>query len=136
MPTVKRNRKKRPMAVTLIAWVIFILFLARLVQAFEPLLHFGIFKTGLNGPLFDGLRLTLLGSALLTSTVYSLLSFLFVVIESILRGAFVETVAAITTLLAITSTAILLFHFWYWILIALLLATAVFLMAQRLRELE
>lgn len=62
------------MAVTLIAWVIFILFLERLVQGLEPLLHFGIFKTGLNGSLFDGLRLTPLGSALLTGTVYSLLS--------------------------------------------------------------
>lgn len=61
---------------------------------------------------------------------------LFLVVESILRGAFVETVTVITTLLAILSALILLFHFWYWILIALLLAIAVFLMAQRLRELE
>ncbi len=61
---------------------------------------------------------------------------LFLVIESVLRGAFVETVAVITTLLAILSAMILMFHFWYWIFIALLLATAIFLMAQRLRELE
>lgn len=61
---------------------------------------------------------------------------LFLVIESVLRGAFVETIAVITTLLAVLSAVILVFHFWYWIFIALLLATAIFLMAQRLRELE
>ncbi len=66
----------------------------------------------------------------------AVITILFLVVESILRGAFVETVAVITTLLAILSALILLFHFWHWILIALLLATAIFLMAQRLRELE
>lgn len=71
---LKRNRQKRPIAVTLIAWAIFILFLVRLYQAIEPLRDSGIFETGLTGPLFDGLRLTPLGSALFTSTVYSLLS--------------------------------------------------------------
>ncbi len=71
---IKRNRTKRPMAVTLIAWAIFILFLVRLYQAIEPLLNSRIFETGLTGPLFNSLRLTPLGSALLTSTVYSLLS--------------------------------------------------------------
>jgi len=73
---------------------------------------------------------TYLGVGLAVATI------LFLVVESILRGAFVETVATITTLLAIVSAVILVFHFWYWILIALLLATAIFLMAQRLRELE
>jgi len=73
---------------------------------------------------------TYLGTGLAIATI------LFLVVESILRGAFVETVAVITTLLAILSAVILFFHFWYWILIALLLATAIFLMAQRLRELE
>lgn len=71
-----------------------------------------------------------LGAGLAVATI------LFLVIESILRGAFVETVAVITTLLAVISAVILLLHFWYWILIALLLGTAIFLMAQRLRELE
>jgi hypothetical protein len=66
----------------------------------------------------------------------AVITILFLVVESVLRGAFVETVATITTLLAIVSAVILVFHFWYWILIALLLATAIFLMAQRLRELE
>ncbi len=71
---LKPARKKRPIAVTLIAWAIFILFLVRLYQAIEPLFNARIFETGLSGPLFDGLHLTPLGSALLTSTVYSLLS--------------------------------------------------------------
>lgn len=72
----KRSHQKRPMAVTLIAWVIFILFLVRLVQAILPLWQAGVFETGLRGALFDWteMRLTPLGSALLTSTVYALLS--------------------------------------------------------------
>ena len=64
------------------------------------------------------------------------LTMLLVAVESILRGAFVQTVGGITTLLAMISAIILLFHFWYWILVALLFATAIFLMAQRLREIE
>jgi len=74
---VKRNhpyRPKRPLSVTLIAWAIFLLFLVRLDQAVAPLLDTRIFETGLTGPLLDGLRLTPLGSALLTSLVYALLS--------------------------------------------------------------
>jgi hypothetical protein len=66
----------------------------------------------------------------------AVITLLFIVIESVLRGAFVHTVAVITTLLAMVSAVILVLHFWYWILIALLLVTAIFLMAQRLRELE
>jgi hypothetical protein len=34
------------------------------------------------------------------------------------------------------SAAILIIHFWYWILIGVLLITAFFLMAQRLREVD
>jgi len=63
------------------------------------------------------------------------ISVLFVVIESILRGAFVHTVTVLTTLLAMLAALILLLHFWHWILIALLLGMATFLMLQRLREL-
>lgn len=64
------------------------------------------------------------------------ITILFVLLESILRGAFIQTVSAVTTLLAMVSASILFFHFWYWVLIGALLATAIFLMAQRLRELE
>lgn len=63
------------------------------------------------------------------------ISILFVVIESILRGAFVQTVSVITTLLALLATFILFLHFWRWILLALLLGVATFLLLQRLREL-
>jgi len=45
-------------------------------------------------------------------------------------------VGGITTLLAMIGAIILFFHFWYWIVVALLFATAIFLMAQRLREIE
>ena len=70
-----RNRKKRPLAVTLIAWAIFILFLVRLYQAIEPLLEAGIFESGLSGSLIDqNLRLTALGGTLAMSAPYAFLS--------------------------------------------------------------
>jgi hypothetical protein len=65
----------------------------------------------------------------------AIITLLFVVIESILRGAFVQTVGQITALLAMVSGLILLFHFWKMILIGALLAVALFLLLQRLREL-
>lgn len=71
---VKRNRKKRPIAVTVIAWAIFILFLVRLYQAIEPLLAAGIFEKGLRGPLFSGFWFTPQGSALFISASYAFLS--------------------------------------------------------------
>jgi len=65
-----------------------------------------------------------------------ILTILIVAVESILRGAFVQTVGSITIFLAMVSAVILFIHFWYWILIGVLLVTAFFLMAQRLREIE
>jgi len=65
-----------------------------------------------------------------------ILTLLLVAIESVLRGAFVQTVGGITVFLAMVSAAILIIHFWYWILIGVLLITAFFLMAQRLREVD
>jgi hypothetical protein len=59
----------------------------------------------------------------------------FVVIDSILRWAFVETVAWVTLLLAMVASAILFIHFWKWIILAALLVMGVSLMMQRLREL-
>jgi hypothetical protein len=64
-----------------------------------------------------------------------IITLLFVVLESILRGAFVQTVTRITTLLAMVAGVILIFHFWFWIIIGILMAIAVFLLFQRLREL-
>jgi hypothetical protein len=66
----------------------------------------------------------------------AVITLLFIVVESILRGAFVPTVTVITILLAMVSAIILVLHFWYWILVGALLITAIFLMAQRLREVE
>jgi hypothetical protein len=87
------------------------------------LLLFGIVALMLFAPAFLGAGLTVI-------------TILFVVIESVLRGAFVQTVALITTLLALVAGAILFFHFWYWIIIGMLLAVATFLMLQRLHELS
>ncbi len=64
-----------------------------------------------------------------------IITLLFVVTESVLRGAFIQTVSQMTALLAIISAVILVLHFWFWIVIGALLAVAIFLMLQRLREL-
>ena len=60
---------------------------------------------------------------------------LFVVLESVLRGAFVQTVARITLILAMLDTLILFLHFWKWIILVALLVMGISLMVQRLREL-
>jgi hypothetical protein len=60
---------------------------------------------------------------------------LFVLAESILRGAFIETMARITVILALISAFILFIHFWEFIVVGGLVAMGVFLMLQRLREL-
>jgi len=70
----KNNRKKRPIAVTIIAVAIVALFLIRLYQVFEPLIRQQVFQNGIAGPLFDGWRLTDLGRALLSSITYFVLS--------------------------------------------------------------
>ncbi len=64
-----------------------------------------------------------------------IIGILFVVTESVLRGAFIQTVGQITALLAIIASVILILHFWFWIVIGALLATAIFLLLQRWREL-
>jgi len=65
----------------------------------------------------------------------AIITLLFVVTESILRGAFIQTIGQITALLAVISAIILVVHFWFWLLMAALVGIAVFLLAQRLREL-
>jgi hypothetical protein len=86
------------------------------------------------------LMLFTIASLILFARVYmlpglSILLILFVVVESILRGAFVRTIARITAFLAIISALVLLFHFWLQIITGALVAMAAFLMFQRLREL-
>jgi hypothetical protein len=71
---IKTDKKKRPIAVSVIAAAIVVLFLIRLYQAYDPLIRQHLFRSGINGPLLIGLRLTVLGSALLTIAVYLLLS--------------------------------------------------------------
>ncbi|MFZ5818554.1 MAG: hypothetical protein ACOYYJ_01525 [Chloroflexota bacterium] len=68
------KRPKRPMAVSIVAWAIVVLFLVRLYQVFEPLVQTGVFEHGITAPLANGLRLTALGNAVLTSASYALLS--------------------------------------------------------------
>jgi hypothetical protein len=70
----KSDRKKRPIAVTVIAFAIVVLFLIRLYQVYVPLLEQNVFKNGIAGPLFSGWRLTTLASALLASVTYLVLS--------------------------------------------------------------
>ena len=60
----------------------------------------------------------------------------FIVIESILRGTFVSTATNITVLLAVLSSLVLFAHFWSQILILGLVAIAVFLLLQKVRELR
>jgi len=64
-----------------------------------------------------------------------LITLVFIVTEAFLRGAFIRVVGQITVLLAVIASVILFLHFWFWILIAALLALATFLLLQRLREL-
>jgi hypothetical protein len=60
----------------------------------------------------------------------------FVVGESVLRGTFVRTVNRLAVILALVAVVVLLLHFWKLALFALLIALAVFLLYQRLRELR
>ena len=70
----KSDKKKSPIAVSVIAVAIVVLFLIRLYQVFEPLFRQDIFRNGIVGPLYQGLRLTSLGSLLLSSVTYAVLS--------------------------------------------------------------
>ncbi len=56
-------QRKRPIAVTVVAWGIVVLFLIRLYQVFEPLMRMDVLEHGLDGPLTAGMRLTPLGTA-------------------------------------------------------------------------
>ncbi len=68
--------KKRPIAVTIVATGIVVLFLVRLFQVFEPLIRMDIIGHGfaINGPLAQGMHLTLLGQTIVFSAVYLVLS--------------------------------------------------------------
>jgi len=70
----KSYAKKRPIAVTVIASAIVVLFVIRLAQVFEPLVADRVFQNGIRGTLVAGLRLTPLGNLLFNSVGYLLLS--------------------------------------------------------------
>jgi hypothetical protein len=70
----KSDKKKRPIAVSVIATAILVLFLIRLYQVFDPLIRNNVFLNGVRDPLVIGWRLTTLGQALLSSANYLLLS--------------------------------------------------------------
>jgi hypothetical protein len=69
-----RQRRKRPVAVTIVAWTILVMFFVRLFQVFEPLVETGVFEKGITEPMFSGFWFTPLGIALLTSLTYAVLS--------------------------------------------------------------
>ncbi len=70
----KSDIKKRPVAVSVIAVAIVVLFLVRLYQVIEPLLREQVFRNGIVGPLYIGWKLTSLGGELLSSVGYLILS--------------------------------------------------------------
>lgn len=70
-----RQYRKRPVAVTIVAWTILIMFFVRLFQVFVPLLQTGVLEKGITEPMFSGFWFTSLGIALLTSLTYAVLSF-------------------------------------------------------------
>jgi hypothetical protein len=70
----KSDKKKRPVAVTVISVAIVVLFLIRLYQVYEPLIRNNIFRNGITSPLFVGWQLTSLGGLILSSASYLVLS--------------------------------------------------------------
>ena len=79
-PRKKVWKKKRPIAVTIVAWGIVVLFLVRLAQVFEPLIRLHVLEDGLIAPLTTGLRLTPLGAAIFTSAGYLALSLIGIIV--------------------------------------------------------
>ncbi len=65
----------------------------------------------------------------------AVISILFLVLESILRGAFINTVGRISMFLALLASIVLFFHFWKYIIVGILLALGMYLLFERLREL-
>ncbi len=99
---------------------------ARVAQAWAAI--------SLSALLFAIVALLLLAPRFLPAGL-AVITLLFIVIESFLRGAFIHTVGEVTVLLAVIASIIIFLHFWFWILILALLGMASFLLFQRLREL-
>lgn len=60
----------------------------------------------------------------------------FILLESILRGTFPETVASVAVVLASISAIILVIHYWVQLIVAGLIGVAALLVMQKLRELR
>jgi hypothetical protein len=58
------------------------------------------------------------------------------IIESILRGEYARTITGIAAVLAVISAVILILHYWFWVIVALLAVLAFFLLVQKVRELR
>lgn len=71
---MKTDKKKRPIAVSVIAVAIVVLFLIRLYQVYEPLFLNNFYRGGITGPVFTGWHLTALGGTLLSTATYLVLS--------------------------------------------------------------
>ena len=69
-PRKKVWKKKRPVAVTVVAWGIAVLFVVRLYQVFQPLVALHVLEEGLRRPLFEGFHITQFGNAVLVSASY------------------------------------------------------------------
>jgi len=76
----KSYRKKRPIAVSIIAAAIVVLFLVRLYQVVVPLIQQQVFINGISSPLFVDGSLTPLCMAIITSAVYLILSVLGIIV--------------------------------------------------------
>jgi hypothetical protein len=70
----KSDKKKSPIAVSVIAVAIVVLFLLRLYQIYEPLIRQNFFQHGIRGAVFSGWSLTPLGNDLLSSITYLVLA--------------------------------------------------------------
>jgi hypothetical protein len=71
-PRKKDWKRKRPVAVTIVAWGIAVLFLVRLYQVFEPLVPMHVLEEGFRRPLITGFHITPFGNAVLVSASYLL----------------------------------------------------------------
>jgi hypothetical protein len=65
-------KSKRPVAVTIVAWAIVLLFLVRLYQVYLPLMRLDLLENGIYGPFAHGMRLTPVGYAVMVSGSYLL----------------------------------------------------------------
>lgn len=70
----KSFRKKGPVAVSVIAMAIVVLFLIRLYQVWKPLYRLHFLRDGFTGPLVIGVRLTTYGTLIVTSAIYLILA--------------------------------------------------------------